>query len=292
MDIPAASDRLSQLGLPFSLDGLTVTVLWFRATRGRNGWFIRQHRHSSYEFHFVAEGSCRVAHAGGEFIARAGQFYLTGPQIWHEQSATDESYVEYCLNCDMAESEDTGPEGRLFLDAFARVGCRPVRDMGSIRCFAQALSEAAGQRAGYGAVVQSLEAMVLALAARAIRGGERTPGRAPLRAGWEDYRFRQIRQFVSDNAGGRITTSDLAGFLYISPRQLGRIVRRHTGQSTQQFIRAARLQRAKQMLRETDFDISEIAARLGFASVYYFSQFFKREEGYSPTEFRHNVRKT
>lgn len=292
MDILAASDKLSQIDLSFDLDGLAVTVLWFRAMRSEGGWLIRRHMHSSYEFHFVAAGSCRVTHAGGEFTARAGQFYLTGPRVWHEQAATGESYTEYSINCDIAAPAAPGPDGSLLCDTFAHAACRPVADGGSIACFEKALTEAAGQKAGYCTVLRGLAGMILALAARALQGGGHAVDLAPRKAGREDWRFAQIRQFVADNVDARITMEDLAGVLYISPRQIGRIVLRHTGLSTQQYIRAAKLQRAKELLRQTDLDVSEISARLGFTSVYYFSQFFKREEGYPPTRFRWNVRKS
>lgn len=292
MDILAASDKLSQIDLSFDLDGLAVTVLWFRAMRMEGSWLIRRHMHSSYEFHFVAAGSCRVAHAGGEFTARAGQFYLTGPRVWHEQAAAEENYTEYSINCDITASSAPGPDGRLLYDAFTRTACRPVRDGGSIACFERAFAEAAEQRAGYYTVLRGLAGMILTLAARALQGGGRAQGQAPLKAaGREDWRFEQIRQFVADNTGARITAGDLAGVLYISPRQIGRIILRHTGLSTQQYIRAAKLRCAKELLRRTNLDVSEISARLGFTSVYYFSQFFKREEGFSPTLFRQNVRK-
>lgn len=292
MDILAASDKLSQIDLSFDLDGLAVTVLWFRAMRMEGGWLIHRHMHSSYELHFVAAGSCRVAHADGEFTARAGQFYLTGPRVWHEQAATGESYTEYSLNCDITAPAGQTPDGHLLYDAFACAGCRPVADGGGIACFEQALAEAAGQKAGYCTVLRFLAGTILTLAARALQGGGPAADRAPRRAGREDWRFEQIRQCIADNVDARLTTEELAGILYISPRQIGRIVRRHTGLATQQYIRVAKLRRAKELLRQTDLDVSEISARLGFTSVYYFSQFFKREEGYSPTLFRRNVRKS
>lgn len=291
MDILAASDRLSRIELSFDLDGLRVHVLWFRAMRNEGEWLIRRHVHSSYEFHLVAAGSCRVTHAGGEFTAHAGQFYLTGPHVWHEQASTGGEYVEYCLNCDIAACREPDADGRAMLESFVRAGCRPVADMGGIDCFARALGEADGQKTGYYSMVRSLAAMILTLAARAFDGG-RASGRAPMWAEPDDVRFRQIEQFVRDNVGGPIADGDLAAFLYISTRQLGRIMRRQTGRSTQQYVRWVKLGMARQMLRGTDAGIGEIAARLGFASIYYFSQFFKREEGCSPTEFRHNVRNT
>lgn len=57
------------------------------------------------------------------------------------------------------------------------------------------------------------------------------------------------------------------------------------------YIIQLRLQRAKELLTETDYSISEISEQVGFTSVHYFSRFFKEKEQYSPVEYRSKFRK-
>jgi AraC-like DNA-binding protein len=59
-----------------------------------------------------------------------------------------------------------------------------------------------------------------------------------------------------------------------------------TGQSTSIYIRAIRLEKAKELLRMTDLNISEVAYEVGFRTPLYFTQVFTEEAGLSPSGFR------
>jgi transcriptional regulator GlxA family with amidase domain len=47
-----------------------------------------------------------------------------------------------------------------------------------------------------------------------------------------------------------------------------------------------KVQRAREMLRDSDMPVKQVAGMLGFQSVYHFSTLFKRKTGMSPTRWR------
>ena len=59
-----------------------------------------------------------------------------------------------------------------------------------------------------------------------------------------------------------------------------------TGQSLHQFRLTARLTQARVMLGETDLSIKQIAQRLGYCDVFYFSRHFSRVVGVAPATYR------
>lgn len=59
-----------------------------------------------------------------------------------------------------------------------------------------------------------------------------------------------------------------------------------TGTTPQQFKALQRLRNAENLLSETDLKITEISHLLGFADSLYFSKFFNKTKGMSPSEFR------
>jgi AraC-like DNA-binding protein len=61
---------------------------------------------------------------------------------------------------------------------------------------------------------------------------------------------------------------------------------RATGQSLHQFRLTARVTAARQMLGETDLSIKQIAQRLGYCDVFYFSRHFSRVVGVGPATYR------
>jgi AraC family transcriptional regulator, transcriptional activator of pobA len=86
------------------------------------------------------------------------------------------------------------------------------------------------------------------------------------------------------------TVSSIAEKLHLSSNYLTDLVRTETGKSTITIIHDFVAEQAEILLLQTDLNISDVAFRLGFSNVPYFSRFFKKVKGISPTEVR-NQRK-
>ncbi len=56
-----------------------------------------------------------------------------------------------------------------------------------------------------------------------------------------------------------------------------------------EYIRHSRLEVARDLIRSTDLNISQIVYTIGFSSRSYFSKIFKRKYGISPSEFQENA---
>ena len=79
---------------------------------------------------------------------------------------------------------------------------------------------------------------------------------------------------------------DLAHIAGASYSSLRALFHKSQHQSLHSYIQGARLNQARQMLSDARLSIREIAERLHFSSEFYFSHFFRKQEGVSPTEFR------
>lgn len=82
------------------------------------------------------------------------------------------------------------------------------------------------------------------------------------------------------------TVKHFAVALHVSPAYLGDLLRTLTGQTTQQHIHQALIEKAKQLLLTTSLSVSETAFQLGFEYPHYFSRLFKSKTGLSPADFR------
>jgi len=82
---------------------------------------------------------------------------------------------------------------------------------------------------------------------------------------------------------------DLYQHLGISRVQLHRKLTALTGQSTSNFIRSFRLQKARKLLLETNKNVSEIAYETGFSDPNYFTRVFMQENGITPSELRKSI---
>jgi two-component system response regulator YesN len=75
----------------------------------------------------------------------------------------------------------------------------------------------------------------------------------------------------------------------ISISYLSSLFHEETGESFSEYLNLLRLNKAKELLKSTDIKIYQIADRLGFNDAYYFSSWFKKQVGASPTTYRDNI---
>ncbi|MEM6393915.1 MAG: AraC family transcriptional regulator [Planctomycetota bacterium] len=84
--------------------------------------------------------------------------------------------------------------------------------------------------------------------------------------------------------------ADLAQELHITAAHFSRLFKEAHGQSPQQFLIEARLDRARYLLRDTDMPVSDIADALAYPDPFTFSKQFKRFAGQSPRAYRNAAR--
>ncbi|QNF32212.1 helix-turn-helix transcriptional regulator [Adhaeribacter swui] len=97
------------------------------------------------------------------------------------------------------------------------------------------------------------------------------------------------RQFPITSPGQQLelrAAKDYAERLAIHVNHLNKVLKENTGKTTTDFISSRLAQEAKILLKQTDWNVSEIAYSLGFEEVAHFSNFFKKQAGLSPLAFR------
>lgn len=82
------------------------------------------------------------------------------------------------------------------------------------------------------------------------------------------------------------TAKDYADRLSVHTNHLNKVLKDTTGQTTTAIISGRIIREAKILLRQTDWNISEIAYCLGFEEVAHFSNFFKKQTMEAPVRFR------
>lgn len=86
------------------------------------------------------------------------------------------------------------------------------------------------------------------------------------------------------------TVADLAREAGCSVDHFSRLFLKVTGARPQDYIIRARIERARQLLAESDLTIGMVAEALGFQDIFYFSRQFRLKTGQTPTEFRRGLR--
>jgi len=86
-----------------------------------------------------------------------------------------------------------------------------------------------------------------------------------------------------------ISIETLAAEFNMSPRNFSRRFKQATGESPSQYLQRVRLEAAKELLHHAGISISEVAYKVGYDDVSYFSRLFNRHTGSLPQAYRDEI---
>ena len=107
----------------------------------------------------------------------------------------------------------------------------------------------------------------------------------------EDHDLAQAVRFIQDNVVRPIGVRDVVERVGCSRRSLELRFQRMLGRSINEEIQQIRIERAKNLLAETDLSVAGVAEALGFSSSNYMIRLFRRKVGISPTAYRSRLRR-
>lgn len=97
------------------------------------------------------------------------------------------------------------------------------------------------------------------------------------------------RQFPIESPHQKLnlrTAKDYADRLAVHVNHLNKVLKENMGKTTTDIISSRIVQEAKILLKQTDWNVSEIAYSLGFEQVAHFSNFFRKQTSLAPVAFR------
>ena len=101
-----------------------------------------------------------------------------------------------------------------------------------------------------------------------------------------DIMILELKNYIEQNIDKPITLDELAARVNFNKTYLVKRFKTLFEVSPIKFVLNMRIEKAKQMLISENLSIQEIAEKVGFNSLHYFSSVFKQIEGVAPTEYR------
>ncbi|MBW4840271.1 MAG: AraC family transcriptional regulator [Paenibacillaceae bacterium] len=96
----------------------------------------------------------------------------------------------------------------------------------------------------------------------------------------------QAELFIMDNLSEPLSLERVSSHLHITTRHLTRLFRHYGHQSFVHYVQEQRVQKAKNLILNTDLQLKQIAALCGFESIHYFTRVFTSKLGVTPARFR------
>ncbi|MBQ4037357.1 MAG: AraC family transcriptional regulator [Clostridia bacterium] len=111
----------------------------------------------------------------------------------------------------------------------------------------------------------------------------------PEKAGEKNPLIAAVLAFMGDRVEDNLRISDLCYEFGCSRSFLTRLFQQDTGESPAAHFTKLKIDRAKELIRETELNFSQISQRLSFENPQYFSRVFRRLTGMTPTEFKNRA---
>lgn len=99
----------------------------------------------------------------------------------------------------------------------------------------------------------------------------------------------EIALYIQENIYSPINVEDICQRFSLSRSSIQTLFAKNLNTSPKQYISDLKFAKAKQMIKESTYSISEIARICGFSSIHYFSRVFKEKYGITPTSYAKSI---
>jgi len=251
----------------------------------------RWHCHDEYELHLITASSGKVF--VGDWIGQfqPGQLVLTGPRLPHNwismdvppEGVPERDLVVQFPHEPFAAACDGIPELREVMPLLerARHGIEFFGQHASAEAHWRRVKERQGL-ARFGAFCEWMADLARCSDYRLLSS-------APLRSDDNDLELAQVDVLVSritEQLGAPLSAADLAQEMGMTESRFSRFFRRATGNTFTDFVNRVRVNRACQLLQESDRTITLIAYEVGFNNMANFNRRFLDIKGVTPSEYR------
>lgn len=260
------------------------SVLW--CGKYHQNWENDFHDHNFFQLIAIVGGTGRVVLETSEYPIAKGKLFLIPPQVSHavygdarSSTALKMMDIKFAVN-----------DKLIFADLMRVEECFALKDFAWFgRYFEKILEESDKRRLHYYDVINSYLEILLVQIIRERLGGEEAAQDDLLHEQVESFKgvdVAELMHYIHTNYSKIISLDDLSFLAQVNKTTLICIFKELYGTTPIRYINRLRLQKAKELLVNTDISISEIAELIGFQSIHYFSRYFRSKENCSPVEYR------
>jgi len=253
----------------------------------RHGWKIQAHRHASlFQILYIRRGS-GVATIDAQVAPLRGPCAVTVPALVPHGFCFKpgiDGHVFTVLQAHVEQLLGAAPPvlpARLLQARAMALGGAPAAAVG--RAAMQLRDEFFGTQSWRALAIDAALCALLVALERAAPRHEPQHAERGSRAAMHLARYRTL---VDASFRSQPSLASLAQQLGITPTQLNRVCRQLTGRSALALLHARVMLEAQRDLAYTTLSVKQIALGLGFGDAGYFTRFFQRLSGRTPTQWR------
>jgi AraC family transcriptional regulator len=246
---------------------------------------FQEHSHSAFTVTAVLSGRFEVTIGGESFRLSAGEAALTAIGQVHSGGAEDAEFTSVSITPRLVDelARESGLIGFGNQISFRRATTDDPELMAAI---GRITEEAISRRLGHGAMLDALVRQLVIILFRSHLMVRRSALIELSRAGPVDRRLRRAMEFMHDNYWRELSLEEIASAAYLSEYHFARLFKQITGITPHFYLANLRLERARELLSNSEIPIGQVAAMVGYQSQSHFTKIFKSVTGLTPKAYR------
>lgn len=273
-----------------ALDERTDAILVF--DREKKDFKYPLHFHPEYELNYLynAKGAERIV---GDSIENIGhqELCLVGPNLYHAWKAGMCERGSLMREVTLQFVANLFPQEFMHKDIFSKISDMLRRSESGIlfseetTIKAEPMLTAVCKAKGFDAYMEFLKLLHFLAESPNQRTLASNSFQSEQNAS-TDNRIERVHDYIVEHYRDKITLSDVAAVVNMSPVSVTRLIKQRTGKSFIDFLNEIRIGFASRQMVDSDLSISEICFSNGFNNISNFNRTFRRKQGLTPTEFR------
>lgn len=249
------------------------------------GYIFPGEQHNFFELTYVDTGELYTEVNGELFHLREKELILYGPGQFHNQYTDADSSVSYVTILFHMDNLAANAEETWYAPLIGRVFPYTKKTYTLMKAMVQ--ESASG--------LPYMDSLMLCLLTEIIirlLQGEYTASANPAsvaRQNYQDELFDKVLAYVESKLYEPLTIAEICQQFSLSRSSLQLLFKNAVNQSPKKYISDMKLEKSCQMLRENKYTVSEIASKLGYSSIHYFSNAFNQKYHISPSEYAKRI---
>lgn len=251
--------------------------------------------HDFWEMVYVDKGRIQVKAGDEEFALEQGETVFHAPNEFHSVKALDSSPNFFVISFECSSAVMQSFVGRrALLDKNLRPFIAsiiseaektyiiPKNDTGLKKLVKKKTAQIGGEQL----IKTYLEQLLIML----LRDAEQSESSLfPSKESMQTHIVTSVKDYIEDNLETTLRLDTLCRKFGYGKTYLCRLFREQTGTTIATYISERKIKRAKALIREHQYNFSEISEILAFDNQQYFARVFKKVTGMSPSEFKRSL---
>ena len=244
------------------------------------GFFFAGEQHRPYELVYVDSGILHSVTNGQDFVLEQGDLMVYARDQWHMQYGEKEHSV-----CFITISFDMDcPYSDIIMNRKLSAGNEAKKIL------SQLLEEQNNSHILRDDLLQCKLRELFIYLIRKEQQSSESKVYSVIAASSRQNIIDSAQRYIADNLYRHLTVEGIAKDINVSVSYMSAIFRNSFGMPPSRYIRRAKLEEGKRMIREASQPISIIASALGYSTLQHFSRCFKTEFGVTPSEYAKALR--